>query len=101
MSLFRKIFGRKQDTSQPPALTPPPATPAPPGAAAMMKVWDAYGRIGEIPREEWRTKVLPVNFRNAWNKPEELANLISVTLNDGFIADCLEPARQLHRNDPQ
>lgn len=67
----------------------------------MMKVWDAYGRIGEIPREEWRTQVLPVNFQKHWNHPDDLANLIHSSLNDGFIADCLEPARQLHRIDPQ
>ena len=66
----------------------------------MLKVWDAYGRICEIPREEWRTKVLPLNFRKTWNKPDELAALIDNALHDGFIADCLDPARQLHRIDP-
>lgn len=66
----------------------------------MLKAWDAYGRVCEIPREEWRTKVLPHNFRTAWNKPEDLANLIHSCLNDGFIADCLEPARRLHGIDP-
>ena len=67
----------------------------------MMKVWDAYGRIGEIPRETWRTEVLPLNFRNNWNKADDLANLVNSALNDGFISDCLEPARQLCRIDPQ
>lgn len=67
----------------------------------MMKVWDDYGRICEIPREEWRTNVLPHNFQTSWNKPDDLANLIHSALNDGFIPDCLEPARQLHRIDPQ
>jgi tetratricopeptide (TPR) repeat protein len=67
----------------------------------MMKVWDDYGRICEIPREEWRTKVLPHNFQSNWNQPDALANLIHSALNDGFIADALEPARQLHRIDPQ
>src|SRR5260221_14756963 len=99
MKWFRKLFGRKPE-STPPSLTPPPASPPPPGAPAMLKAWDAYGRICEIPREEWRTKVLPLNFRNTWNKPDELAGLINNALNDGFIADCLEPARQLHRIDP-
>ena len=65
----------------------------------MMKVWDAYGRVGEIPREEWRTKVLPVNFQNAWNNADQLSSLINNALNDGFVPDCLEPARQLHRID--
>jgi tetratricopeptide (TPR) repeat protein len=67
----------------------------------MMKVWDDYGRVGEITREEWRTQVLPHNFRANWNKPDDLANLINSALNDGFIPDSLEPARQLQRIDPQ
>jgi tetratricopeptide (TPR) repeat protein len=99
MSFLSKLFGKKPQ--QPPALTPPPAYPPPPGAPAMMKVWDDYGRICEISREEWRTKVLPANFQRCWNKPDELAGLIHSGLNDGFIPDCLEPARQLHRIDPQ
>ena len=93
MNFLKKLFGKKEPWS-PPKESPPPA-----GAPAMMKVWDAYGRIGEIPREEWRIHVLPVNFQNAWNKPDDLAKLIHVTLHDGFIIDCLEPARQLYRID--
>src|ERR1700757_4069679 len=101
MSLFGRIFGKKQGPSQPPALTPPPSSPAPPDAPQMMQGWDAYGRIVQIPREEWRTKVLPLNFQRAWNNPDELANLIAASLREHFIADCLEPARQLHRIDTQ
>lgn len=67
----------------------------------MMKVWDDYGRISEISREDWRTQVLPHNFQANWKNPDELANLIHSALNDGFFHDCLEPARQLHRIDPQ
>src|SRR5439155_22830559 len=101
MSFLSKLFGKKPDTAKPPALTPPPALPPPPGAPAMMKVWDEYGRVGEIPRDQWRTQVLPINFQRCWNKPDELANLIHSALNDGFIPDSLEPARQLHRIDSQ
>ena len=101
MSFLRKLFGKKSEPPQPPVLTPPPASPPPPGAPATMKVWDSYGRICEISREEWRTKVLPHNFSSNWSKPDELANLINSALNDDFIADCLEPARQLLFIDPQ
>ncbi|HEX5222205.1 MAG TPA: tetratricopeptide repeat protein [Verrucomicrobiae bacterium] len=100
MSFLGKIFNKKSDASEPPELTPPPASPPPPGAPATMKVWDNYGRIVEISREEWRTRVLPHNFRANWNQPDDLAGLIHNALTDGFIADCLEPARQLHRIDP-
>ncbi len=101
MSFLSRLFGKKPDAAKPPALMPPPASSPPPGAPAMMKVWDDYGRICEIPREEWRTKILPHNFQTNWNKPDALANLIHSALNDGFIPDCLEPASQLHRIDPQ
>jgi len=100
MSLFSKLFGQKPKPVAP-RLKPPPASPPPPGAPAMLKAWDAYGRTCEIPREAWRTQVLPVNFQNAWNKPDDLAALIGISLNDGFVADCLEPARHLHRIDTQ
>lgn len=101
MSLFGKLFGGKNSPQQPPKQTLSPPSPAPPDAPKKIKVWDKYGRTMEISREEWRTKILPGNFRNAWNKPDELANLVHGSLNDGFITDCLEPARQLHRIDSQ
>ncbi|HWH71371.1 MAG TPA: hypothetical protein VNT26_18495, partial [Candidatus Sulfotelmatobacter sp.] len=101
MGLLNKLFRNKLVTSQPPELIPPPHSPPPPGAPATMQVWDAYGRLAEIPREEWRTKVLPLNFRQQWDNPDGLANLIVSSLHDGFIIDCLEPARQLQRIDPQ
>src|SRR4051794_21937136 len=102
MNLFKKLFAKAEPgRHEAPALMPPPASPPPPGAPAMMKVWDEYGRVSEIPREQWRTQVLPINFQRCWTKPDELANLIQSALNDGFIPDCLGPARQLHRIDPQ
>ncbi len=99
MKFLSRLFGKKPDTAKPPLLTPPPATPPPPGAPAMIKVWDDYGRVGEVSRETWRTQVLPHNFQQTWNDSDKLATLIHSALNDGFIADCLEPARQLHRID--
>lgn len=116
MSFLKKLFGKKpeaKDTStiraHKPATLPPVKAqsennsnqPSAPNKAHTIKVWDAYGRILEIPREEWRTKVMPDNFKKAWDKPDELANLIFTALNDGFISDSLAPARQLHKIDPQ
>jgi hypothetical protein len=92
MSLFDKIFAKKK----PPA--PPKADP--PNPPATIKVWDSYGRIAELPREQWR-KLLPDNFKKQWNSPNELADLIVSCLRDGFFEECLGPARQLCRIDPQ
>lgn len=64
-----------------------------------MKCWDDYGRVCEIPREDWRTKVLPINFQRTWNDADKLAALIDNAINDGFFADCLEPVRHLYRID--
>ncbi len=65
-----------------------------------MKAWDDYGRVIEISREDWRLHVLPGNFEKAWDNPDNLANLVNSALNDGFIADSLEPARRLLQIDP-
>lgn len=110
MSFFDKIFGRSKDKPTKAADVPfrpahvPPSKDRPadaPNAPKTMKVWDDYGRVCEISREDWRTKVLPHNFQSNWNNPDGLANLVHSALNDGFISDCLEPARQLHRIDTQ
>lgn len=94
MNFIRKLFGLK------PKLVPPSESPAPPDAPATMKAWDDYGRVIEISREDWRLHVLPGNFEKAWDNPDNLANLVNSALNDGFIADSLEPARRLLQIDP-
>ncbi len=101
MNFLAKIFGKKGKQGNSQTAEPSSASPLPPGAPLMIKSWDEQGRVIEIPREEWRTKVLPYNFRTQWNKPDALASLIHSALTDGFFADCLEAARQLHRIDPQ
>jgi tetratricopeptide (TPR) repeat protein len=101
MNFLAKIFSKKGKPSNSPTAEPSSASPLPSGAPLMIKSWDEQGRVIEIPREEWRTKVLPHNFRTQWNKPDALASLIHTALTDGFFADCLEAAGQLHRIDPQ
>ncbi len=85
MGLFSKLFGRKKPSAN---------------AQPTIKVYDAYGREMEMPREEWRNKILPKTFRDAWHNPDELAGTIHMSLSDGFVAECLKPARQLQRIDP-
>lgn len=102
MGFFDKLF-RKKEAEPPPSPTPAPvpagsSTPA--SSAGTIKAWDSYGRLMEVPREEWR-KILPDNFKKAWDKPDELANLIVTCLRDGFASETLDGARHLQRIDPQ
>jgi tetratricopeptide (TPR) repeat protein len=94
---------RLLDGTDKPAAAPgqPPPAPAPPEPPATIRVFDSYGRALQIPREEWRTKILPGRFQECWSQPDELAATITQALNDGFAADALAPARQLQRIDPQ
>lgn len=52
-------------------------------------------------REDYRETLLPGIFKSAWDDPDELATAIHTALNDDFVAEALEPARQLNRIDPQ
>src|SRR6185369_884292 len=95
MSFFDRLFRRK------PSSTPGPASgPEKPAAPSTVKVWDSYGRLGQIPREQWRTKVLPATFQKQWNDAAGLAQTLTAALSDGFFVESLEAARQLHRIDP-
>ena len=78
-------------------MQPRPAHAAVPAA---IKVADSDGRVTEEAREEWR-KTLPDNFKKCWDAPDDLANLVTTCLRDGFAAESLEGAQQLHRIDPQ
>ncbi|MGC3988943.1 MAG: tetratricopeptide repeat protein [Chthoniobacteraceae bacterium] len=115
MNLLNKLFGKKTTTDTTTAEPAPmpiaepvsETAPAPveetvvtaPGAPATIKTFDSWGRMHEVPREEWRKNVLLPNLRNVWTNPDSLAAMISDALNNGFISDCLEPARQLHQID--
>jgi tetratricopeptide (TPR) repeat protein len=78
-----------------------PTAPESTGAAKeMIKVFDAYGREHQFTREDWRIKVLPEQFKQHWNDPEQLGAVIEQALRDGFFDESLEPAKQLQRIDP-
>lgn len=102
MSLFKKLFGKKD---QPPA-TPPPAPPPLPTEADpskdpnMMRVHDGYGRELFITRQQWRDNVLLGNIQKAWDQPDELYQMIVGALNDGFRSDVIDAARHLYEIDP-
>jgi Flp pilus assembly protein TadD len=95
MSRFDRLFRKK------PSSTPAPASaPEKPTAPSTVKVWDSYGRLGQIPREQWRTKVLPATFQKQWNDAAGLAQTLTAALSDGFYVESLDAAKQLHRIDP-
>src|SRR5579872_642925 len=102
MSFLKNLF---RDRSANPPIQVAPATPAaataPPPADEMVKVFDDYGRLLQIPKAQWREKVLLPNIQQKRNDPEALNNLIVSALRDGYAADVLEPARHLLTIDPQ
>lgn len=110
MGLFDNLFGRKKprpQKSQPPSFKPAVLPPKKADAVAdpskdpnLIRVFDGYGREMFIPKEEWRTKVLPDTLKSNWNNAGQLAGLIVSSLNDGFFPDVLAAAEHLHRMDP-
>lgn len=95
MGLFTKLFGG--GASQPaPAYDYVPSDDAPATIHLTLN-----GSPIQMPREDYRIQVLPGQFQQVWNDPDGLAAIVDLALRDEFIPDALEPARQLHRIDPQ
>ncbi len=85
----------------PPELVPP-AQPAPvevPQPPAMINAFDQNGQAVQVPREEWRTNVLPGMIEEASKNPDQLYMLIVNSLNDGFVEEMIAPAQLLHQTD--
>lgn len=104
MGIFDKLFGKKQPPARPsstpsPAASASPAPEAPGDEQPMIQVFDAYGRPLLVPREEWRTKVLPGNLHAHWDNPDVLYDLILRAVDDGFHADVMEAADRLNGID--
>ena len=84
----------------PPELVPPaqPAvdTPQPP---ATIRAFDQNGQEVQVPREEWRTNVIPGMVQEVYDQPDPLYMLIVNSLNDGFVDEMAGPAEHLHQID--
>ncbi len=109
MKWLKKLLGVGSVASV--AAAQPVATPstvaAPPAAVSdpakdpnMIRVHDAYGREMFITKQEWRDSVLLGHIQKVWNDPDELAAVITQSLQDGFGADMVKPAEQLAKIDP-
>jgi tetratricopeptide (TPR) repeat protein len=56
---------------------------------------DAFGRRTAIPREEYRTRMLPELLKAHGNNPDQLVGIILQALRDGLAADVLAAANRL------
>ena len=65
-----------------------------------IRAFDQEGREVIVPREEWRTNVLPGMLKEIWDQPEQSYMLILNSLNDGFVAEVAEAAEHLAQMDP-
>ena len=64
-----------------------------------IRAFDQEGREVIVPREEWRTNVLPGMLKEVWDQPEHLYMLILNSLNDGFFGEVEDAAKHLYETD--
>ncbi len=88
--MFGRLFGKKSK-SQPVADAD--------DAGGMIEVYDQQGNKILIERSEYRTRVLPGIFKDAWNDADSLYGAIVMALNDGFLAETVAPAERLRDID--
>ena len=65
----------------------------------MIRVFDEYGREMFLTKQQWKATLLG-NLDKARNDPDQLYALLVGALEDGFGADIVSYAEQLHRTDP-
>jgi tetratricopeptide (TPR) repeat protein len=64
-----------------------------------VRAFDAQGRQVIVPREEWRTNVIPGMLKEAWDNPDHLYAIMLNSLNDGFVAEMTDAAAHLYEID--
>ncbi len=64
-----------------------------------IRAFDQNGQEVIVPREEWRTNVLPGMVKEAWDQPDQLYLLVLNSLNDGFFAEMASAAQHLYETD--
>jgi Flp pilus assembly protein TadD len=65
-----------------------------------VRAFNQFGQEIVVPREEWRTNVLPGMVREAWDNADQLYVVILNSLNEGFAAEMIGAAQHLHEIDP-
>lgn len=64
-----------------------------------VRAFDQYGREVMVPRDEWRTNVIPNMLKEAWDNPDQLYVMILNSLTDGFAPEMLEAGQHLAETD--
>jgi tetratricopeptide (TPR) repeat protein len=67
---------------------------------ATVRAFDQYGREVLVPREEWRTNIIPGMLNEAWNDADRLYSVILNSINEGFVSEMTEAAAHLQEIDP-
>lgn len=66
----------------------------------LIRGYDQYGNELFIPKETWRTEVLPHSIQSNWTSPDNLYKIIVSALTDGFLSDIAKAAQHLYEIDP-
>jgi tetratricopeptide (TPR) repeat protein len=88
--MFGRLFGKKSKSE--------PVVDAD-GAGGKIEVYDQQGNKLLIERSEYRTRILPGTFKDAWGDADNLYSAIVMALNDGFVAEAVAPAERLQDID--
>lgn len=88
------------ETSGDSASAPAEGVPADPAQDPdKIRVFDPEGREHFMPREQFRAEVLLPQIEKVWEDADQLYATIAHALMEGFSADLLDAAEQLHRID--
>jgi tetratricopeptide (TPR) repeat protein len=100
--MFKRLVERLsgKNTAQPPAAAPPPPTNARPADSELIKIYDGYGRELQMPRADWRDKVLLPNIKANWDAPDALYGSITNGLQNGVAAELQDASQHLLAIDP-
>ena len=98
--MFGGIFGKKRAGAKPQASSPTSKASAAQPSVEMIRVYDNFGRELEMPKEEWRTRVLPGAIQGAWNDADRLYSVVAGALGDGLFSDVLAAAGRAAELEP-
>ncbi|MBQ1540784.1 MAG: hypothetical protein IIZ63_02175 [Caulobacteraceae bacterium] len=99
-AMFGGIFGKKRAGAKPQASSPTSKASAAQPSVEMIRVYDNFGRELEMPKEEWRTRVLPGAIQGAWNDADRLYSVVAGALGDGLFSDVLAAAGRAAELEP-